>query len=132
MPHHLSHELSLWIMHYGSFALLVLLALGIFALPIPDESLLVFAGALIAKDKLSVVPTIMAAYLGAMCGITLSYLVGRIAGIYLIKKYGYWLRITDEKMQRVACTGLNIGKWTLLFGYFYPYTPFKWLCCWGF
>lgn len=116
----LPEMLSVWLTQYGSFALFVLLALGIFALPIPDETLMVFAGVLMANDRLSPLPTFAAAILGAITGISLSYLIGRTAGVFLIKRYGHWLGITEAKMQRVHRWFERIGRWALLIGYFIP------------
>ena len=116
----LPETLSIWLMQYGSIALFVLLALGIFALPIPDETLMVFAGMLIAKNQLSMFPTILAAFSGTLMGISISYAIGCTAGAFLIKKYGYLVRLTDEKMARVHAWFERIGRWALLIGYFIP------------
>ncbi len=120
MENFLPETLSLWLTQYGSFALFVLLALGIFALPIPDETLMIFAGILIAHDKLSPSGAIIAAIAGAAGGITISYTIGRTAGVFLIRKYGRWLRITEAKMQYVHVWFERIGRWSLLVGYFVP------------
>jgi membrane protein DedA with SNARE-associated domain len=112
--------LSFWLTQYGSFALFALLALGIFALPIPDETLMVLAGILVAHNKLSVFPTALAAILGAVTGISVSYVIGRVAGTFLIRKYGHWLGITEAKMQRVHNGFERVGPWALLMGYFIP------------
>ncbi len=112
--------LTLWLIQYGSFALFVLLALGIFALPIPDETLMVLAGALIARGKLLPFPTYIAAILGAITGITISYLIGRTAGALIIKKYGHWVGITEARMRYVHNWFERFGRWALLIGYFIP------------
>lgn len=112
--------INTWIAQYGSLTLFVLLALGIFALPIPDETMMVFAGILIAKGQLNAVPTVIACIAGALCGITLSYFIGRTAGTWLIRKYGSWVRLTEERMQRVHHWFERIGCWTLAIGYFIP------------
>lgn len=112
--------LSLWLTQYGSFALFVLLALGIFALPIPDETLMVIAGVLMAHDKLLPFPTYLAAILGAIAGISVSYLIGRTAGALVIKKYGHWVGITEPRMHRVHDWFERFGRWALLVGYFIP------------
>ena len=57
-----------WLDHYGSVVIFVWLALGIFALPLPEESLLLLLGFLIAKGKLAIVPSLVAAYAGSCCG----------------------------------------------------------------
>ncbi|HEX9883092.1 MAG TPA: hypothetical protein VGA79_03915, partial [Desulfobaccales bacterium] len=71
------HELSLWIKTYGYLGVFTSLMLGMFGLPVPDESILTFTGFLISKDYLHPAPAVVAAFLGSICGITLNYLVGR-------------------------------------------------------
>lgn len=105
---------------HGYPIIFVLLMLGIFGLPIPDEFLLAFAGALISKGRLHFVPTILSATLGSMCGITLSYVLGRTAGIHLVKKYGSRFGISDEKIKHVHMWFERAGRWVLTFGYFIP------------
>lgn len=112
--------LTIWLTQYGSIALFALLMLGIFALPIPDETLMVLAGALIAHGKLELIPTGIAAMGGACCGITVSYIIGSTAGTYLIRRYGGWLYLTEAKMQKVHNWFERFGRWALLIGYFIP------------
>lgn len=108
------------LMEYGSIVLFVLLALGIIILPIPDETLLVFAGALMAKGILIVPFTVFAAATGSVLGISISYFLGRSGGTWLIQKYGGAIGITTEKMQKAHDWFEKYGKWTLTFGYFLP------------
>lgn len=111
---------SMLLMDYGSIVLFILLALGIIALPIPDETLLVFAGALMAKGVLVVPLTILAAIAGSITGISISYVVGRTGGHYVVHKYGSMVGITDDKLQKAHVWFERYGKWTLTFGYFIP------------
>lgn len=120
MEHLIPETLLVWLLQYGSIALFVLLALGIFALPIPDETLMVFAGFLMAHGKIAIVPSFIASWLGACVGITLSYVIGRTFGIFLIKKYGHWIRLSESKMMKVHNWFEKTGRWTLLIGYFIP------------
>lgn len=109
-----------WLLEYGSVALFLLLALGIVALPIPDETLMVISGVLIHQGHMYAIPTILAAYLGSMCGITLSYFLGRTAGHFVIKKYGKFVGINDDNLKKAHDWYEYLGKWTLTFGYFIP------------
>lgn len=109
-----------WLNEYGSIALLVLLALGIIALPIPDETLIVLAGAFIRAEHLNFFPTALAAYLGAMIGISVSYLIGYGCGHFIIHKYGRWVGLTEAKFNKAHSWYEKYGVWTLLFGYFIP------------
>lgn len=112
--------ITLWLTHYGSFAIFGLLALGIIALPVPEETLLILTGILIAKDKLPWHSTFLAACAGSLCGITVSYLVGLTAGNYIFDKYGRWIGLTEVKHRRIHNWFERLGKWTLFFGYFIP------------
>lgn len=112
--------LQFWLTHYGSVSLFILLALGIIALPVPEETLMVIAGIFMKQGDLQIVPTVVAAYLGSMFGITVSYLIGRTAGFYLLHKYGRWVGITESRLQKAHEWFERFGKWTLTFGYFVP------------
>lgn len=116
----INETFSAWLVEYGSFVLFVLLLLGIFALPIPDETLMIFAGVLIDDGKLNMLPTLLAAYAGSICGISLSYLLGRTVGHYFIHTYGSWIGITLERLAKAELWFQKYGKWTLIFGYFIP------------
>ena len=108
------------VMQYGYTGIFVLLLLGVFGLPVPDEILLAFAGYLIFKGDLQFIPTLASAYVGAMCGISLSYGLGHTAGIYLIEKYGAHINLTRDRMDNVHHWYRRMGRWFLLFGYFLP------------
>ena len=108
------------LLNYGGIVLFVLLALGIVALPIPDETLLVLAGALMSQGSLFIPTTILAALAGSICGISLSYLIGRTGGSYLVHKYGSWFGITEKRLEVAHDWFRHYGKWTLTIGYFIP------------
>lgn len=107
-----------WLLEYGIYAIFLLLALGIIGLPIPDETIIALAGVLVAKGKLSLIPTLIAVYGGGLTGITLSYLLGYTYGHYLIRRFGYLLGITPDKINKAERWFKEIGKWMLFFGYF--------------
>lgn len=116
MPESLLH----WITAYGPGAVFVLLFLGVFGLPVPDEPLLTFAGVLARKGDLPFIPTLAAAILGSMGGITLSYIVGRTLGLGVVDRFGRWLHVTRADLTRVSGWFEHSGRWLLTFGYFIP------------
>lgn len=111
---------SLWLTKYGSFVLFFLLSLGILALPIPEETLMVMSGILMSKGKLNIPLTIFFCYAGTIAGITTSYFFGRTAGHYLINKYGRWVGITHARLEKAHVWFSKLGKWLLVVGYFIP------------
>jgi membrane protein DedA with SNARE-associated domain len=109
-----------WIGTYGAAALFVLLLLGVFGLPVPDETLLTFAGVLVRQGHLRLVPTLLAATLGSIAGITLSYAVGRRFGLGFVDRFGRWMHVTRADLARVEAWFEHSGRWLLTFGYFIP------------
>ena len=105
---------------YGHVAIFCLLVLGIVGLPVPDEWLLTFAGYLVYKGHFHYLPTVAAAFAGSVCGITISYIIGRTGGLYLIHKYGRYVHLTKARLDRVHNWFERMGRWTLFFGYFMP------------
>src|SRR5438045_8625797 len=81
----IQQSMALWIAHYGYPAIFLLLIGGIVGFPVPDQLLLIISGYLILTGSLSMTPTLIAAVLGSICGITLSYFLGRSSGSYLSK-----------------------------------------------
>ena len=116
----LSQTLIRWIAEYGYVAIFSLLTLGIVGLPVPDETLLTFAGFLVHQGSLQPLPTLAAAFLGSCLGMTLSYALGRTLGLFLLHKYGHWVGLSQEKLDRVHRWFERAGRWTLTFGYFFP------------
>jgi membrane protein DedA with SNARE-associated domain len=109
-----------WITQHGYAGIVSLLMLGIVGLPIPDETLLMFSGYLVFKNELHAVPTLLAAFLGSICGMTLSYALGRTFGFYLIHKYGPYIHITEKRLNSAHGWMEHAGAWSLTFGYYLP------------
>jgi len=109
-----------WINHYGYGAIFCMLMLGIAGLPFPEEIMLTFVGYLICKGLLQPLPALTVTFLGSVCGISVSYFLGRTIGLTIIEKYGSVIRINMDKIQKVHDWFNRIGKWTLVLGYFIP------------
>ena len=109
-----------WVSLYGPIALFVLLVLGIAGLPVPDETLMVFCGALIGKGTLNPEATFAAAFLGSATGITVSYFIGKTAGKPFLDKFGPWMHLTPARLEQVHKWFEGYGHWSLTFGYFVP------------
>src|SRR5215472_1946578 len=109
-----------WITNYGYFGMFFLLIFGIIGLPVPDEWLLVISGYLAFKNVLGLFPTLAIAAIGSACGLTVSYILGRTSSDFVIRRYGRWLSIDDEKIQKVQHWFQNLGRWVLVVGPFIP------------
>jgi membrane protein DedA with SNARE-associated domain len=109
-----------YVTDYGYTAIFVLLMMGVIGLPVPDESVLALAGLLVDKGQLSLLPTAAVAFLGSICGITISYGVGWATGVHLLQRYGNAVHITPDKLLKVHRWFTRHGPWVLPVGYFVP------------
>jgi membrane protein DedA with SNARE-associated domain len=116
----MEQQVLAWITQYGYVAIFTLLVFGIVGLPVPDETLLTFTGYLVFKGHLSLPLAFAAALGGSLCGITISYILGRTFGIKLIHRYGKYLRITEHHIDRAHAWFARVGHWGLTFSYFVP------------
>jgi membrane protein DedA with SNARE-associated domain len=111
----IQQSMALWLAQYGYPAIFFLLIGGIVGFPVPDQLLLVISGYLVLTKVLSMTPTLIAAVLGSICGITISYLLGRGSGSWLAKT-----RFGAGRLESARGWFERFGGWTLVFGYFIP------------
>lgn len=114
------HSLLLIITKYSYFGIFIALGLGIIGLPIPDETLMAYAGFLVFQGKLNYFYTIMVAFLGTSCGITLGYILGRTFGNPFIKRYSSKMYVNPTHIQNAEIFYNRYGKFALFIGYFIP------------
>jgi membrane protein DedA with SNARE-associated domain len=109
-----------WIDKYGYPGIFLLLMLGIVGLPVPDETLLMFAGYLSYKGDLQVGPALVAAFLGTSCGISLSYGIGRWAGLRALTRIGLFFHVGPLQVAQAQAWVRRWGPYALPVAYFLP------------
>ncbi|MGM8215872.1 DedA family protein [Bacillaceae bacterium W0354] len=108
------------ITQYGYIIIFIVLLLGIIGLPIPDEVLLTYVGYNVFLGRLSLYYSLMFGMAGAICGISISYLLGFKFGPPLIKRFGPRFRITEQKVDNVRFKFSKYGGFFLIGSYFLP------------
>jgi membrane protein DedA with SNARE-associated domain len=96
---------------------------GIAGFPLPDELLLTLFGVVAYKGQfgMSFWPILLVAWAGSSCGITVSYMIGRTAGLGVVHKWGKFLHVTPDKLDRVHEWYVHKkGRWALMFCIFAP------------
>jgi len=117
----ISSAVMQWISSYGYLGLAALLMLGIVGIPVPDETLLTFAGYLVYKGRLQLIPTVVSAFAGSCVGISLSYAIGRFPSLWVVRCLGNRIfKVPEERMVRAEAWFKRYGKWLLPVGYFVP------------
>lgn len=114
------HLLLLGIAKYSYAGIFIALGLGIAGLPIPDETLMAYAGFLVFQGKLNYSYTIVVAFMGTSCGITIGYVLGRTFGNSFIKRYAAKIRIHPDDIQEAEKFYNQYGKYAVFIGYFIP------------
>jgi membrane protein DedA with SNARE-associated domain len=106
--------------HYGYIVLVVALMLELIAFPLPGEVLMTYCGVLVSEYKLNWVLSILMATVGAVIGVTLSYLIGKTFGTKFFKKYGHYVHLDEKKLNHVSEWFDKFGNRLLLITYFIP------------
>lgn len=89
-----------YLSHYGYWAVFGALLLENFGMPLPGETLLI-AGALLASHgKMDIVSLLLTACLAAITGDNIGYAIGRFGGRRLVFRYGRYLFITEERLNK--------------------------------
>jgi membrane protein DedA with SNARE-associated domain len=114
----LQHHVIDFIARYAYGGIFTLLVLGIVGVPIPDEFLLTYVGYLVFRRHLSFAPALASAFAGSACGITISYLLGRTAGSWVLHRFGRWLHIGEADIKRAHDWFSRLGGWSLVVGYY--------------
>jgi len=93
------HLLAL-VEQYGVIALFFSILLETLGLPLPGESALIASSAAAGAGKLSIWHVVIAAYVAAVLGDNIGYLIGRRYGKTVILRHGERIGITHDKYAR--------------------------------
>jgi membrane protein DedA with SNARE-associated domain/membrane-associated phospholipid phosphatase len=106
--------------HYGYLVLLISLTLELIAFPLPGEALMTYCGYIIYTNKMSWPVSILIATTGAITGITISYLIGKVLGIGFFEKYGYFVHLDKKRIEKISVWFQSYGSKLLVVAYFIP------------
>jgi membrane protein DedA with SNARE-associated domain len=98
-------QMQSFISNYGYLAVLVLAFLGAMCIPIPSEITFGFAGALcstgfVTDKHLQLWAVIVVGVLGTVAGSFVAYLVGRYGGRAFVDRYGKFVLLSHEDLDR--------------------------------
>lgn len=106
--------------HYGYIVLLAALMLELIAFPLPGELLMTYCGFLVNQQKLNWMLSITIAASGAIIGITLSYYIGSKLGVTFFNKYGHYIHLGSDKLDKTSSWFNKYGNRLLVIAYFIP------------
>ncbi len=115
---HLFGNLEPFVHEYGAAAVAVILTLESLGLPVPGESVLIFASILAGRGELALAPLLLGAWAGAVTGDNIGYLIGRLLGRALILRFGGKIGITHDRLAQVEAFFTRYGPPTVAFARF--------------
>jgi membrane protein DedA with SNARE-associated domain len=104
---------------YGYIIVFLAISIESMGVPFPGETMLLIASAYAANSgTLNIFGVIASAAGGAICGDSMGYWIGREGGRKLIRKYGKFVGLTDERYQKAQDYLKRHGGKAVFFGRF--------------
>src|SRR5256884_3157327 len=104
---------------YGYWAVLVFVAIESTGIPFPGETMLIVAAIYAGTTHhLSIPLVIVAAASGAILGDNLGFIIGRVGGYRLLRRYGRYIRLDERKLKLGQYLFMKHGGKVVFFGRF--------------
>ena len=102
-------DLGALVDRWGYAAIFFSIVLGSVGVPIPEDGILVTAGYLVWKGRLSLPCALIVGILAAMIGDHLGYWNGRRFGQAAVTRGARWIRISPERFSRIQHLAVRSG-----------------------
>ncbi|HLJ65543.1 MAG TPA: DedA family protein [Stellaceae bacterium] len=108
-----------YIGEYGYVAVFLGILLEDFGLPTPGETLLVSGAVAASLGKLDIKWLLLLAFLGAVIGDNIGFVIGQYGGHRLLVRYGRRVGITSERLKYVESYFDRYGEYIIIFARFF-------------
>lgn len=105
---------------YGYWVVFIGLLLEFIALPFPGETTMAYSGYLSYRGVLHWEILIVLAFLGTTIGITITYWIGRKAGMPFIHRFGKYMLLPAHKLDKTRLWFEKYGTGIIFISYFIP------------
>jgi membrane protein DedA with SNARE-associated domain len=105
---------------YGAMAIFVMVYLESMGSPVPGETGVIAASLLASRGELSIVAIYFAVLFGAILGDSTGYLIGRLGGNALLRRFGPRIGLTAERLDYVEDRFAKGGLWIVFAARFIP------------
>jgi membrane protein DedA with SNARE-associated domain len=86
--------------HYGLWAILLLVLLEDFGIPVPGETVLIAGAVFAGAGQLNIVAVGVTGFIAAVVGDNIGYGIGRFGGRALVERWGKYVFITPERLDK--------------------------------
>jgi membrane protein DedA with SNARE-associated domain len=105
MPEHLPgvlHTLEPTLNHYGYLAVLGLVLIEDFGVPVPGETVLTLAAVYAGAGRLNIWVVALLGFCGAVLGDNIGFAIGHFGGRPLAERYGRYIFLTPERLDKAT------------------------------
>ena len=121
MPQHLPgvlHSLEPTLNHFGYLAVVGLVLIEDFGVPVPGETVLILAAVYAGTGRLNILLVGLLGFLGAVLGDNIGFAIGHFGGRPLIERYGRYIFLTTERVARATRFFERHGGWIIIIARF--------------
>lgn len=86
--------------HYGLWAVLALVLVEDFGIPVPGETALIAGAVFAGSGRLNVVAVGVVGFAAAVLGDNIGYAIGRYGGRVLVERWGRYIFLTPQRLHR--------------------------------
>jgi membrane protein DedA with SNARE-associated domain len=99
--------------HFGYWAVLLLVILEDFGIPVPGETVLIAASIYAGTGRLNVVAVGVVGFAAAVIGDNIGFAIGRFGGRALVLRWGRYVRLTEERLAKAEAFFNHHGAWII-------------------
>jgi membrane protein DedA with SNARE-associated domain len=105
VPQHLPgvlHSLEPTLDHFGYLAVVGVLLIEDFGLPVPGETVLILAAVSAGTGRLNIVLVALLGFCGALLGDNIGFAIGHFGGRRLAERYGRYVFLTPDRLDKAT------------------------------
>jgi membrane protein DedA with SNARE-associated domain len=96
------HTLEPTLNHYGYLAVVALVLIEDFGVPVPGETVLILAAVYAGAGRLNIGLVVLLGFVGAVLGDNIGFAVGHFGGRPLAERYGRYIFLTPERLEKAT------------------------------
>ena len=116
-PQHLPgvlHNLEPTLDHYGYLAVLALVMVEDFGVPVPGETILILGAVYAGAGRLNIALVALLGFIGAVLGDNIGFAIGHFGGRRLVLRYGRYILLTPKRVDRASDFFDRHGGWIII------------------
>ena len=96
------HSLEPTLKHYGYLAVVGLVLIEDFGVPVPGETILILAAVYAGTGRLNIALVGLLGFCGALIGDNVGFAIGHFGGRQLVERYGRYIFLTPERFDKAT------------------------------